>query len=100
MLFTRDLRVRDNPSLATACEEADLIVPRFGVDATLISVAPNRARFLADSLAELRESLRARDGDLTVRHGRPEVEVIRLATQTGAQTVFVANDVSHYAARR
>jgi deoxyribodipyrimidine photo-lyase len=100
VLFTRDLRVRDNPSLTTACEEADLIVPLFVVDATLTSVAPNRAGFLADSLAELRESLRARDGDLTVRHGSPEAEVIRLATQTGAQTVFVADDVSHYAARR
>jgi deoxyribodipyrimidine photo-lyase len=54
MLFTRDLRVRDNPALATACEQANLVVPLFAVDARLMS-APNRARFLADSLADLRE---------------------------------------------
>jgi deoxyribodipyrimidine photo-lyase len=65
-----------------------------------MSAAPNRARFLVDSLADLRESLRSRGGDLAVRHGSAEAEVIELATQTGAQTVFVAGDVSRYAARR
>ena len=100
VLFTRDLRVRDNPALAAACEQADLVVPLFAVDGRLMSAAPNRARFLLESLADLRASLRARGGDLTVRHGRAEAEVIRLATQTGAQMVFVAGDVSRYAARR
>jgi deoxyribodipyrimidine photo-lyase len=46
VLFTRDLRVRDNPALAAACEQADLVVPLFAVDAGLRSAAPNRARFL------------------------------------------------------
>jgi deoxyribodipyrimidine photo-lyase len=62
--------------------------------------APNRVRFLLESLAHLCESLCARGGDLTVRHGSAEAEVIRLATQTGAQTLFLAGDVSRYAARR
>lgn len=97
VLFTRDLRVRDNPALATACEQADLVVPLFAVDARLMSAAPNRARFLLESLADLHESLRSRGGDLMVRHGSAEAEVIRLATQTGAQTVFVAGDFSRYA---
>jgi len=100
VLFTRDLRVRDNPALAAACEQADLVVPLFAVDAKLMSAAPNRARFLLESLADLRDSLRARGGDLTVRHGSAQAEVIRLAAQTGAQAVFVAGDVSRYAARR
>jgi deoxyribodipyrimidine photo-lyase len=100
VLFTRDLRVRDNPVLAAACKQADFVVPLFAVDARLMSAAPNRARFLLESLADLRAGLRARGGDLVVRSGRPEAEVIRLATQTGAQTVFVAGDVSRYAARR
>jgi deoxyribodipyrimidine photo-lyase len=65
-----------------------------------VSAAPNRARFLLDSLVDLRDSLRARGGDLTVRHGSPEAEVIRLATQASAQMVFVAGDVSRYTARR
>jgi deoxyribodipyrimidine photo-lyase len=86
--------VRDNPALATACAQADLVVPLFAVDARLMSAAPNRACYLLESLADVRESLRARGGELLVRQGRPEAEVIRLATQTGAQTVFVVGDVS------
>jgi deoxyribodipyrimidine photo-lyase len=100
VLFTRDLRMHDNPALAAACEQAGLVVPLFAVDGRLMSIAPNRARFLLESLADLRDSLRARGGDLTVRHASAEAEVIRLATQTGAQMVFVAGDVSRYAARR
>ena len=36
------------------------MVPLFAVDARLMSAAPNRARFLLESLADLRDSLRAR----------------------------------------
>jgi DNA photolyase len=99
VLFTRDLRMRDSPALAAACEQADFVVPLFVVDAKLMS-APNRARFVLECLADLRAELRSRGGDLVVRSGRPEAEAIRLATQTGTQTVFIAGDVSRYAARR
>ena len=61
VLFTRDLRVDDNPAL---------------------TVPPNRARFLADSLAVLQQELRERGGDLVIRAGDPVAEVIRPATNT------------------
>jgi len=99
VLFTRDLRLQDNPALAGACARARQVVPLFVVDPAL-TVPPNRARFLADSLAVLRQELRERGGDLAIRKGEPVAEVIRLATQTAAQAVFVAGDVSRYAARR
>jgi deoxyribodipyrimidine photo-lyase len=99
VLFTRDLRVRDNPALALACARARQVVPLFVVDPAL-AVPPNRARFLAESLAALREELRERGGDLVVRHGDPVGEVIRVAGQAGAGAVFTAADVSRYAARR
>src|SRR5579863_3675230 len=99
VLLTRDLRLHDNPALAAACARARQVVPLFVVDPAL-TVPPNRARFLADSLAALRQELRERGGDLVIRKGEPVAEVIRLATRTAAQTVFVAGDVSRYAARR
>ena len=99
VLFTRDLRLHDNPALAAACVRARQVVPLFVVDPALI-VPPNRARFLTDSLAALRQELRERGGDLVIRKGDPVAEVIRLATRTAAQTVFIAGDVSGYAARR
>ena len=76
VLFTRDLRLHDNPALAGACAHARQVVPLFVVDPAL-NVPPNRARFLADSLAVLREELRERGGDLVIRKGDPVAETIR-----------------------
>jgi deoxyribodipyrimidine photo-lyase len=99
VLFTRDLRVHDNPALAGGCGRARRVVPLFVVDPAL-TVPPNRARFLAESVAVLREELRGLGGDLVVRAGDPVAETIRLAAETSAGAVFVAGDVSRYAARR
>ena len=99
VVFTRDLRVHDNPALATACAQAERVVPVFVLDATL-TTSPNRTRFLLDSLADLREGLRERGGDLVIRSGEPVTEVMRLASEARAQAVFIADDVSRYAARR
>ena len=99
VLFTRDLRLHDNPALAGACSLGRQVVPLFVVDPAL-TVPPNRARFLADSLTVLRKGLRERGGDLVIRKGDPVAETIRLATRTAAAAVFVARDVSPYAALR
>jgi deoxyribodipyrimidine photo-lyase len=39
--FTRDLRVHDNPALATACARARQVAPVLVLDATLLT-SPNR----------------------------------------------------------
>jgi deoxyribodipyrimidine photo-lyase len=99
VVFTRDLRVHDNPVLALACARARQVVPLFVVDPAL-AVPANRGAFLAQSLAVLRSELRERGGDLLIRRGDPVAEVMRLAAATGAHGVFVADDVTGYAARR
>ncbi|OLT32304.1 hypothetical protein BJF79_36380 [Actinomadura sp. CNU-125] len=72
VLFTRDLRVRDNPALAQACR-AGRVVPLFVLDDAILGrrPAPNRVRFLLDALECLRGSLRDAGGDLVVRRGDP-----------------------------
>ncbi len=99
VLFTRDLRVRDNPALAAAVARADTVVPLYVVDPA-ISASPNRHWFLGESLADLRQSLRQRGGDLIIRRGDPVDEAIRLALEVGAEAITVAADVSRYARRR
>ena len=99
VVFTRDLRLHDNPALHQACASARQVVPLFVVDPA-IPAPPNRARFLAESLADLRQQLRDRQADLVIRDGDPAAEVIGIAAETGAQAVYLADDVSHYAARR
>ncbi|BCJ65285.1 cryptochrome/photolyase family protein [Polymorphospora rubra] len=100
VLFTRDLRVHDQPALAAACANAERVVPLFVLDPALAGRSPNRDRFLVQSLADLRESLRGRGGDLILRHGDPVAETIRLAGETGAEGIAVSADVSRYARRR
>jgi deoxyribodipyrimidine photo-lyase len=100
VVFTRDLRLHDNPALAAACTQAERVVPVFVADPTLTAISPNRTKFLRDSLAGLRQGLLERGADLVIRHGDPVTEIMRLASETGAQQIFIADDVSHYAARR
>ncbi|MGK5442814.1 cryptochrome/photolyase family protein [Micromonospora sp. URMC 105] len=100
VLFTRDLRVHDHPALATACAAFDRVVPLYVLDPALAEKSPNRTRFLHQSLAELREELRRRGGDLVVRRGDPVAETIRLAREVGAEGVGLSADVSRYARRR
>jgi deoxyribodipyrimidine photo-lyase len=101
VLFTRDLRVHDNPLLAEAARSGGTVVPLFVLDDALLPPnAANRLRFLLEALADLRESLRERGADLIVRRGDPVDETMRLVEQTGASTVFVARDSSSYAQRR
>jgi deoxyribodipyrimidine photo-lyase len=99
VVFTRDLRLHDNPALHQACALARQVAPLFVADPA-IAAPPNRARFLAESLADLREALRDRGGDLVLRQGDPAAEVLRLATEVNATAVYIADDVSHYAAAR
>ncbi|WP_021596947.1 cryptochrome/photolyase family protein [Actinomadura welshii] len=102
MLFTRDLRVRDNPALAAACR-ARRVVPLFVFDDRILGgrfAPPNRVRFLLESLADLRESLRELGGDLVLRRGDPVAEVARLARDAGAGALFLADERSAHADRR
>jgi len=102
VLFTRDLRLHDNPALHRARERARQVVPLFVADPALDATkrSPNRARFLDESLADLREALRERGADLVLREGEPAAEVIRLAAEVNAEAVYLADDVSHYATAR
>ncbi|OJF15535.1 cryptochrome/photolyase family protein [Couchioplanes caeruleus] len=100
VLFTRDLRVHDNPALAAACANAERVVPLFVLDPHLRAFSPNRSRFLHQCLADLRASLRARGADLVVREGDPVAETVRLAGEVEADGIALAQDVSGYARRR
>jgi deoxyribodipyrimidine photo-lyase len=103
VLFTRDLRVHDNPALAAAAREAERIVPLFVFDEAILgsaSARPNRVAFLLDSLRDLEASLTRRGVRLVLRSGDVVVETLTVARHVGADAVFVAEDASAYAQRR
>ena len=101
-LFTRDLRVHDNPVLAGAAE-AERVVPAFVLDESVLAGPfnrPNRVSFLVDCLHDLRRSLQDLGGELAVRQGDPATEVARLAAEADASEVHVSRDVSAHAGAR
>jgi deoxyribodipyrimidine photo-lyase len=103
VVFTRDLRVSDQPALAAAVAEANHVVPLFVLDDEILSarsIAPNRVSFLLDCLRDLARSLSALGGGLVVRRGNWLDEVLAVVRAVGAESVHVSADVSGYAQRR
>ncbi len=99
VLFTRDLRVHDNPALAAAARAAERVVPLFVHDPGL-PAGDNRRRFLDECLTDLKASLRHRGADLLELRGDPATEAVRVARTVGAEGIGVAADVSGYARDR
>ncbi|MGW0180191.1 cryptochrome/photolyase family protein [Nocardia sp. NPDC003345] len=100
-LFTRDLRVHDNPVLTAAHREGATMVPLFVLDDAILSgCPPNRAHFLAAALGELDGELRDIGGRLVLRRGDVVAEVARVAAETDAAVVHIAADVSAYSTGR
>ncbi|HEY3895940.1 MAG TPA: deoxyribodipyrimidine photo-lyase [Pseudonocardiaceae bacterium] len=102
-VFTRDLRVHDNPVLHAACRGATEVVPLFVLDSGIRAsgfLAPNRAAFLAEALSDLDAALQYRGGRLVVRSGAVVTEVARIVAELGAAEVHLAADASGYSHRR
>jgi len=103
VLFTRDLRLQDQPALSAAVRDAKRVIPLFVFDETLLAGdcgAPNRVSFLLDSLRDLDRSLRQRGGRLVLRCGDPVDEAMRIADEHDAEAIHLSEDVSGYARRR
>ena len=104
VLFTRDLRLHDNPALTAAVYQAESVLPLFVLDdaigAARYGRAANRHTFLLESLADLDASLRERGAGLEVRRGDVVEETVRAAREVGTTTVFASADVSSYARER
>jgi deoxyribodipyrimidine photo-lyase len=102
VLFTRDLRVHDNPALHAAAADG-AVVPLFVLDPKILDGSynrPNRARFLAESLADLAASLEELGAALVIRRGQVAEEVAKLAGSVNAKAVHMAGDASAFSHRR
>ncbi|MDQ1295305.1 MAG: deoxyribodipyrimidine photo-lyase [Actinomycetota bacterium] len=119
MVFTRDLRVRDNPALCSAQQTADGVLPLFVLDPETLGTTaspgepgdpavrppanppcPNRVAFLAASLQDLDTSLRELGSHLVLQHGDWVHEVLRAVRNSGATAIHLADDVSLHARHR
>jgi deoxyribodipyrimidine photo-lyase len=96
--FRNDLRVHDNEILLEATKKADKVLPVYIFDpfyfkttaSGLAKTGNIRARFLLESVADLRQNLKALGGDLIIRTGSPAELIPQLAEQ------YQVNEVYHH----
>lgn len=95
--FRQDLRLHDNEALTDALSRADYVYPVYVFDERTFKgktefgfskTGGHRARFIRESVEELRNNLRSLGADLIIRHGLPEVELFELAHQLKADWIF------------
>jgi len=101
--FRNDLRLHDNEALAVAAAQSTSVLPVYCFDpreygkspSGFDKTGPNRARFILDSVHDLREQLRSRGSDLVVRVGRPEEVLPALVAEVGAGAVHMHWEVTY-----
>ena len=100
--FRNDLRLKDNQALSAAVGSADEIIPVYVFDPRQFEktklgfrrTGALRARFLIESVGELRENIRQKDGDLLIRTGKPEEVVAKLAEDYNADYVYTSKEIA------
>ncbi len=103
VVFTRDLRVHDNPALVAASQQNKWVAPLFVLDPKLINgpqSSANRSIFLYESLAGLNESLEHLGTRLIISQGVWADEVMKFTAAVEATEIHMAMDYSRYAKER
>ncbi len=97
MWFRQDLRLHDNEALQEALNVAQEVIPIYIFDERVFNghtrygirkTGKFRAKFIIESIEDLRKSLRALNSDLIVRIGKPEEIIYKLADQAKTSWVF------------
>jgi deoxyribodipyrimidine photo-lyase len=100
--FRNDLRLRDNQALHSASEAASEIIPVYVFDPRQFEktklgfrrTGALRAKFLIESVTELRNRIREKGGDLLIRVGDPETIVAQLAEDYAAEYVYTSKEIA------
>jgi deoxyribodipyrimidine photo-lyase len=96
--FRNDLRLHDNEALAEALKNAEEVIPVYVFDERVFKghtrwfgfakTGKYRARFILESVRDLREQLRAMGSELYIRVGKPEEELFWIAQECKTSWVF------------
>ncbi|PAW95274.1 deoxyribodipyrimidine photolyase [Mucilaginibacter sp. MD40] len=100
--FRNDLRIHDNEILSEAVRRADKVLPVYVFDpfyfkansAGATKTGSFRTRFLIESVADLRASLRQIGADLLIRTGDPAEVLVQLAEEYQVSEVYHHREVA------
>jgi deoxyribodipyrimidine photo-lyase len=101
--FRNDLRIHDNEILFEAARKADKVLPVYCFDPFYFKKNASgnpktgnlRARFLVESVANLRKNLRGIGGELIIRIGNPAEILPQLAEQYQVNEVYHHREVAY-----
>src|ERR1700753_2971600 len=101
--FRNDLRIHDNEILFEATRKADKVLPVYIFDPFYFRTDASgnhktgdlRARFLLESVADLRKNLRNLGGELLIRFGNPAEIIPALAEEYQVNEVYHHREVAH-----
>jgi len=100
--FRNDLRLHDNICLHNALKSANKVYPVYCFDPRhyeetslgLPKTGAFRAKFILESVANLRQNLRDLGADLIIRQGHPENIIPSLAKELNAHIVYASKEVT------
>lgn len=103
MWFRSDLRLDDNAAFMAAVESSSSILPVFCFDPRQFGktqfgfekTGRHRARFIIESVENLRANLRKKGSDLVIRLGIPEEVLPELARSCGCKVVYYHREVTY-----
>lgn len=100
--FRNDLRLHDNEALYKASLRTKALIPVYCLDPRwfadaeigLPKTGAFRAKFLLESLADLRQNLQKINSNLVIKVGKPEEIIPQLQAQVQATAVYTAQEVA------
>lgn len=100
--FRNDLRVHDQPALHQCLAESTSVLAVYCFDPRQFRMLPlgfrktsyKRFVFLGNSLLDLRQQLRERGGELTLRLGKPEEILPQLAREHRIDCIFTSAEIA------
>ncbi len=96
MWFRRDLRIEDNAAFHAALTAGRAVHCVFVFDTAILDALNNRAdrrvEFIHASVIELAQRLHDAGGELIIRHGRAEDEIVTLARRLNVGAVYANRD--------
>ena len=99
----RDLRFADNAGLAAALQRAELVLPLFIYDRTILDKLPQddaRLTFIFDQVERLAHEAREAGGGLLARHGQVLTTFKQLLRDYDLAAVYTNEDYEPYATER
>ena len=95
--FRQDIRLHDNEALTDALKHADEVIPVYVFDERVFKGKTRygfpktgvfRAKFILESVQDLKNNIRLLGNELIVRFGKPEEEIFEIAKQAKTSWVF------------